>query len=197
MLVVAARWTPRRWLVILGVAIGVATALRIGTWLLTSEYDWTFFATPNRADAVLAGCALAFLYSIRPWRPRRAVLLLGLGGIAVGSVIDEFGFLAVAGLPLATFGSAMMVAAATDSVPVLGWRPLRYAGRISYSLYLWHVPVLVAAHAVLNPPIAVVVGVAASIAIAAASRVLVEEPMLRWRRSSSAQLESRTSLVSG
>ena len=68
----------------------------------------------------------------------------------------------------------------------LGNRVLRFLGRISYSLYLWHVPVLAAAgaaaydHRFWRSAAAILV----AIAIATAAFFFVEQPLRRrWRKS--------------
>ncbi|WP_027928046.1 acyltransferase family protein [Amycolatopsis benzoatilytica] len=71
---------------------------------------------------------------------------------------------------------------------VLSWRPLRWLGEVSYSLYLWHWPVRV----LLSPSVTGLAGwswtalvVAVSIALAIASKHLVEDPVrfrARWAR---------------
>jgi peptidoglycan/LPS O-acetylase OafA/YrhL len=69
---------------------------------------------------------------------------------------------------------------------VLEWRPLAGIGVISYSVYLWHVPLihLVQRHLLSNPGFAGVLTVALplTIAVAALSYSVVEVPFLRMRR---------------
>ena len=65
-------------------------------------------------------------------------------------------------------------------------RPLRYLGDLSFTLYLWHWPVLVLYRATERPgPLGfgaglVVIGL--SLLLAVATHHLVEKPALRWRR---------------
>ncbi|MDA3647877.1 acyltransferase [Saccharopolyspora indica] len=76
----------------------------------------------------------------------------------------------------------------------LAWRPLRWLGLISYSLYLWHWPVIV----LLRPQLAglgawaqTVLVCAVSIGLAALSKHLVEDPVrfrARWARGRSGLL---------
>jgi peptidoglycan/LPS O-acetylase OafA/YrhL len=67
----------------------------------------------------------------------------------------------------------------------LSWRPLRYVGDISYSLYLWHYPWLMLPLQRVHPissPWARVVEVAGSAACAVVSYHFIENPIRRSRR---------------
>ena len=73
------------------------------------------------------------------------------------------------------------------AVDVLEWRPLAVLGVASYSLYVWHVPIIDAVRAhtdVLTRPFPAALAVCAVLSIAAAfaSYRLVEAPPLRLRR---------------
>ena len=63
---------------------------------------------------------------------------------------------------------------------VLNWRPLVFIGRISYSLYLWHVPVLVGTQAILrSSPARVGLELPVVVVVAVASYYIVEQPLRR------------------
>jgi peptidoglycan/LPS O-acetylase OafA/YrhL len=67
----------------------------------------------------------------------------------------------------------------------LSWRPLRYLGDISYSLYLWHYPWLMLPLQMVHPftsPFARVVEIAGATVCAVASYHLVENPIRHSRR---------------
>ena len=59
----------------------------------------------------------------------------------------------------------------------LDWRPLALIGVASYSLYLWHLPIVEAL-----APHALALSVPVSLAVALLSYRLVETPFLRLRR---------------
>jgi hypothetical protein len=72
----------------------------------------------------------------------------------------------------------------TFAAATLSLAPMRWIGRISYSLYLWHWPVLIFAGVILAAaPVAIQAGaaVAASVVLAAATYRWVEDPLRRGR----------------
>ncbi|MCU0506093.1 MAG: acyltransferase, partial [Chloroflexi bacterium] len=174
------------------VVTGASFALSL--WLTTASEPWAFFSLPTRAWELGVGALLALGAPLLPALSGRVAAALGWGGLALvalgGVVITEAtpfpGWAAV--LPVA--GTAMAVAAGTRAVAplharVLGWGPFRYVGRISYSLYLWHWPVLVLVPIALGGPLplagrlALVVLVA--VPLAALSQRFVEDPLRRGR----------------
>lgn len=146
---------PRKW--ILAVAItgaGVVIALRLGLETGITEYRTIF-----RADALLIGCALAFL------RPSRWATVPG----AILVLIATFAF-PIDGYTLAAFGAVGLVAGARflPSLP-----PLDRLGRVSYGVYLWHRPLFLW----FGP----MFGIVLAILVAEVSFRLIEEPLrVRW-----------------
>ena len=104
---------------------------------------------------------------------------------------------ALVGQLAAAAGFALLVAAAArgsgPAVAWLSWRPIAAVGVISYGLYLWHIPLLLAARqlgllpAALVPRFAIVL--ALSLLVAAASWRFVERPFLDRRQARRATRE--------
>lgn len=103
-------------------------------------------------------------------------------------VLDDYGReWAVAGASFLMVGACVLPLRAGVAVRALEWRPLAVVGVASYSLYLWHVPVL---NVLVQPwlldgvPFGVLLAVALPVCVAVAlvSYRVVEAPFLRLRR---------------
>ena len=170
-----------------------STALRLGLFAAGTSPARLQMGTDTRRDGLLLGCAVAFALAHAGRRPRvampAAAAAIGvLGGLVV--VQPYHSFMLTAGyvlIPLAALTVIGHVVGAGPPSPVttaLAWKPVAALGKVSYGLYLWHLPV----YAVLLPhllelPLAVrsMVVVASSIAVAALSYVAVERPFLRLK----------------
>ena len=139
------------------------------------------YALPARFFFFVPGMLLALLRLRAPQRLPRADLWL-LGAAALWLVV----FRDYRWAPLAVLPCFLMVGAAVlplrpgPLVRALEWRPLALVGVASYSLYLWHVPILDA----LGGPYLkqVLVGTLVCLAVAFVSYRLVEAPFLRLRK---------------
>ena len=143
---------------------------------MTLGGDWL----PMHAYALLSGCGLALLgpMASRPWMlPAGAVALAGSLAVAPG-----FTQIYVYGPMLATPAAVLLVAGASDRSRVLELAPLRFTGRISYAVYLWHVPLL-RLSGTTYAGVAALPSVALAGVLAVLSTLLLEEPLRRaWRR---------------
>ena len=119
----------RRPLPTLGVLIAASVTLAM---TVTSD------SLPMHGYALMSGCAIALA---GPPSPRSWLLPVGaLGLVGALVVAPHFSHVYVYGPMLATPPAVLMVAGATSGSRVLELPPLRFTGRISYGLYLWHVP---------------------------------------------------------
>uniref|UniRef100_UPI0025F28670 acyltransferase family protein n=1 Tax=uncultured Caulobacter sp. TaxID=158749 RepID=UPI0025F28670 len=183
-----------------GMRASLALALLIGSLVLAQAMvasNWAFFGLPMRAWEFLAGGAPA-LGLVKPPQDRTTAKLAGiLGGLAIaGSLIwlnEASAFPGLSAVPVC-LGTALLVWSGSGAAPglfVLRLPPVVGLGKISYSLYLWHWPLLVLAADVAQQPLSVgqrlgLVGLALVLAIL--SWRFVEQPFRRgptdchWRR---------------
>ena len=159
--------------------------------VLTSvQAPWAFYGLPTRAWQLALGALLAVHGPALARLPSAPIALGGWLGIALlgvaAAVLDPTtGYPGSAALLPTTAVALVILAGGRPGGPgrLLAVAPLRLLGRISFSLYLYHWPVLVLASVVLGeltPDLRwALVGL--SIAVAAASWKLVEEPFRRAR----------------
>ena len=142
------RLAPRAVLVALLVALAGSLAISIAT--THPQSDTAFFRTPARVWELLAGAALALAPRRRPL-PRAAAEALAAGGLGLIAVA-VFGFDARTPFPgsaavLPVAGTVLVLAATarnrTRAGALLSVGAMRFFGLVSYSLYLWHWPLLV------------------------------------------------------
>jgi peptidoglycan/LPS O-acetylase OafA/YrhL len=189
----------------LGLVIGAMAV--VSFWLALVWTDlaapWAFFSLPTRAWQLATGALIAIGVLRLPARthPTLASLTvwLGLGLIAAAIVIIGPGtpYPGTAAL-IPAIGTALVISGGTQGAPLpsrlLAMSFPRWIGRISYSLYLWHWPILILV------PIAMgieslalnLVLVVIAVAIAAASTELIEVPI---RQSRLLPLPPRASVV--
>ncbi|WP_156686047.1 acyltransferase family protein [Mycobacterium sp. Marseille-P9652] len=168
--------------------------------------DRVYFGTDTRAQALLIGAAAAALL-VRDWpslnrgwcligtrwgrRVARILPVLGLAGLAAAvhyatGEAGEFRHGLLIGVALAAVLVVAPVALEQRGAVAraLSWRPLVWLGAISYGVYLWHWPIFLA----LNGERTGWSGLplfgarcAVTVAVAALSWWLIEQPIRRWR----------------
>ncbi|ODT43138.1 MAG: hypothetical protein BGO45_03665 [Microbacterium sp. 71-36] len=184
------RGTLVRGRVILAVTIAVlsAASFAYGLFLTQTDPAWAYFSSFTRAWELGLGALVAILspWVRMPHGLRIALSLLGLVAIGVALfVVDPAAGFPVpwAALPVLAIALVLVAGERGDHrhLIVLTNPVSRYIGNISYSLYLWHFPVLMMLYAVLpkGTTFYVVYGVLA-LGLSAASYHLVEDPLRRW-----------------
>lgn len=179
-------WAGGRFLLWLGSAF--LASLALSAWGTLRYPDAAFYLAPTRAWELLTGALLA-LGLVPAIADRRLREALGLAGISmILWAIFRFDhatiFPGVAAL-LPCLGAAFVIQSRGSAVNrLLGLRPLVFVGLISYSLYLWHWPILVFARYqgyFLGTPAQTTWILAASFAAAILSWRFIEKPF-RTRR---------------
>ncbi len=190
-LLLVASWRRPR----VGAAIALSLVLAGSLWASAVVTDmspaWAFYVLPTRAWQLAAGGLLAIgareidriPVPLRVAAGWTGAAMLAWAALALDSSVAYPGLVAV----VPTAAAALLIAAWRGPGPrvLLERAPVRFLGRISYSLYLWHWPILVlgvlAAGGTL--PVSGRLGLAAiAVVVAAASWTIVEEPFRRGFR---------------
>jgi peptidoglycan/LPS O-acetylase OafA/YrhL len=173
--------------------VGAMVLSLLGCVLLTTRWPtWAYYLPLTRAWELLAGVLLTRSLS-------RGASLVGVTGLVlvVGSaaLLGRGQVFPGAWAVLPVSGAVLVMASGPSSAPsrLLATRPLVALGLVSYSLYLWHWPVLTLLRLTTNEhPLAAPAGVGISVLLAWLTTRFVERP-LRARRSIGVSL----GLVSG
>lgn len=171
-----------------------AASLAFGIYYTAAEPAAAYFNTFDRAWELALGALLALLGTVA--MPRLAALALSWAGVAAIAyailAFDEATPFPGSAALIPTLGAAALILAGgtwqsiAKGTPtgLLGTAPARYVGRISYSWYLWHWPLLVFAAAIWGP-----LSVWAGLAVVAFSWIptalthyAIEEPFRRSRK---------------
>jgi len=179
---------PRRQDRALALTAAVVSAASLAACLhLTAvAQPWAFFSLPARAWELGLGALVAVVAHRSGPPPRAAATALGwLGLLAVVlAVVMLGGTTAFPGpwalLPVAGTAAVLLAGGRGGVGRLLGTPPARLVGRLSYSWYLWHWPVLVLAPEVLERPLTAAerLGAVLGAAVAAALTTrLVEDPL--------------------
>ncbi|CAN5475018.1 acyltransferase family protein [soil metagenome] len=158
-------------------------------WLAKENSTAAFFLSPLRAWELLAGAllALGFLPPIGSRMVREAMVAGGLASILMAcfAYSERTTFPGLTAL-VPVLGAAAIIYGGTNGPTAAGrmlqWRPIVYIGLISYSLYLWHWPLIVLAqYANGLEPLTTYLALLflASLVLASASYHFIEQPFRR------------------
>ena len=170
--------------------IGVVASFALSIWLTDTSPARAFYLLPTRVWQLGVGGLLALVGVMGTSRRAGALAWAGLAAVAVAGVAltAEIPYPGLAAL-LPTAGAvALLYGGAAPSGPVrlLAAAPLRFLGKISYSLYLWHWPLLVLPLMFLERALTgveVVASVAVAIGVSWLSWRFVEQPFRYGDRS--------------
>ncbi|GMX63713.1 acyltransferase family protein [Paenibacillus elgii] len=208
-LVILLRIVPQRGRLVLLVLAGAAVSALAMVLIYEPGIDPSrvYYGTDTRIFALLIGVALAILWpsqKITEHISRRSRNVMDLtGGIGLFIIIlmigrtNEYGdFLFYGGLVILSIVSAIVIAVlahpASRLAKLLGCKPLRWIGIRSYSLYIWHYPVIVLTSRTVEADewgaLRLFLQLGASLLLAALSWKYIEEPIRRgslenmWRK---------------
>ena len=173
-----------------------------------------YYGTDTRAQSLLVGAALsvgltlwakrragsgALTSTASAWKARspiwsRVFVAVGIAGVAVTAALwtlvnvnDAFAFrggFLLAAASTACVLASVVVAPGSAVARLLALRPLRYLGRISYGMYLWHFPLFLwidGSNTGLEGVSLFILRFACTVVIATISYYVVEQP-IRQRR---------------
>jgi peptidoglycan/LPS O-acetylase OafA/YrhL len=194
----------RRWPLGAICAAGVITsAVAMALLYDSGEPSRAYYGTDTRLHQPLIGALLA-VFMTRRWshRPKRVLPSFAAAAATAATIVLLTAFVSLSdtsaayysGLSLAVALCAAALIWGVETAPdrgiarLLGLPPVRWVGRISYGLYLWHWPMIIA---ISSPPalLAALPGslgmnltrVLATFGVAAASWSVIEQPIRRGR----------------
>ncbi|HEY5024235.1 MAG TPA: acyltransferase family protein [Acidimicrobiales bacterium] len=201
-LVLLGRTRYRRALVIGTTVLAIGSALWMGIAAHVLGPNRAYLGTDTRMWELLLGGlgAMALQWAGPARHPARwsAATMIGAGAVALGIAVGggpppwmwDGGLVAIAICTLVVVVGSIRQPEGPVA-RVLAWAPLRWLGRISYSLYLWHWPVIVVLTTTdtgLSGAALLSCRLAAMLGAASVSYYLIERPMRRadwtqwWRR---------------
>lgn len=168
-------------------AIATATvgSLALFLWRCNAHPASTFYLLPTRMWELGAGCLLAVSPTLSS-PPSQNSHVGVFATVGLGMVVLSYIFFDMlsGGLGLAVVGTALIISCGQSGLcnRFLSQRPLVHIGKLSYSLYLWHWPILVLARLTgvdSDGALDKVVLIAATYLLALGTYHLVEKPTRR------------------
>ena len=197
---------------------GAIAAVTVGSFVWAAYETITspeiaYFSTFSRGWELGIGAALAIGLHFIAWRPPAPVAValtyVGMIGIALSwfVVTPETGFPVPSGLlPVLATGLVLFAGADQSSAYDRAVAPLtnpvsKYIGDISYSLYLWHFPVIILGQTVIpqSEPLLWILSLPTMLLLSAASYHWIENPSRRapWLSKNWSWTKLRTGVVAG
>jgi len=192
---VARRWLRGRTTTSVGFTLLLVTggSFLISVWATQAHRAAAYFITPTRAWEFGAGALVVLL--MRKWAPHLALARLLRWAGMIGLLASAWFFSDATSFPgyaaaLPVIATAAVIVAgdtgrADPSDLVFRLRPVRWVGDVSYSVYLWHEPLLVFApyvlgHNLRTPELLALVLL--TLVVSGLSRRFVEDAMGFWPR---------------
>jgi len=135
---------------ILPITLVTIGSLAYGVWLTKTNPTLAYYSTPARVWELMIGGIIAFLPAIRSYDLKLLVPYVGL----MLNIFSIF-YIGAEGFPgwwalIPTVGTAMIIWGGVDRYEsrlsfdnMFSWRPIQWTGDISYSIYLWHFPLII------------------------------------------------------
>jgi peptidoglycan/LPS O-acetylase OafA/YrhL len=143
------------------VGAGLSELVRVVVWSDHPTVNTTLrmYGTDTAASSLLVGCALAIALKVWPaqightarvavWPAVAFLAVVATRAHSAYTSVSAARFYDVVIWPAVDVASVSLIAYLVTNptrmlAALLSWRPLQYVGRISYGLYLWHIPIFV------------------------------------------------------
>ena len=196
LLVVAMRFRvkPRTMCLAILSLIAGSLILKIALYTSGATPRRIFFGSDTRGDGILVGCALAFalrgrlIPAVLSEKTAKSLKLIGFLVLGVFVVVgdDRFPLIYLGGTTAVAFAATLLIAGSILNplaVPrdILSNSVLRWLGRRSYGLYLWHWPIYELSRLVPYRSLVVPCAILTSIVVAALSFRFIETPFLQMK----------------
>ena len=145
-------WRTGQRIQIVGSFVVLFFLISLGCFLFAPDRVWAFFFPVSRFWELGAGILLSYGQTFYPRQDQRSIRTRNLLSLTGFGVLVFLFFLPKAShlhpgsiTLLAVAGTVFLIAAQPDAIinrTLLSWRPMTFIGLISYSLYLWHWPLL-------------------------------------------------------
>lgn len=173
----------------------VLASLTIGIYLTFAEPVSSYFFTQVRAWQFGAGALLAACWSYVPQTRgyKQSSFIVGIVLIVASSFLLD-GAMAYPGYwaLIPTIGAILALSSDIEMGPIakmLAWKPIQFIGDVSYSIYLWHWPLIIFLPLVIGnlSTVAKLSIIAISFGLAWLSQKYIEQPFINFGRSEGAK----------
>ena len=166
----------------------VVMAHRTSLWNDGTSWIILYIRTDTRLDSLLIGAMFAYVYRHYqvPSKILNSVATLSfIGLIYIKYFLDKSPFRFEMGYTTIALLAGFIILSVAEGVffiqKVFTWRPLTMIGKVSYGLYLWHMPIflLFGRHVTSGPkPLRILIGIVIASVVTSLSWFFIEKPFL-------------------
>ncbi|MCX6534742.1 MAG: acyltransferase [Actinobacteria bacterium] len=164
---------------------------RTSLWNDGTSWIILYIRTDTRLDSLLIGAMFAYVYRHFqvPSKILNSVATFSLMGlIYIKYVLDKSPFIFEMGWTIIALLAGFIILSVAEGVffvqKVFTWRPLTMIGKVSYGLYLWHMPIflLFGRHVTSGPkPLRLLIGIILASVVTSLSWFFIEKPFLNLK----------------